>query len=175
MPDDVAELTSQSLALAKNEGVELVTADIVERAQAGREGEEPDSSDACGDTVKLNGIQPAGGKLVFRLSGKVVKEMRLRQGHTLIGRGMLCDVRVASPTVSRQHALICHTPENDTVIDLGSTNGTCVDGYPVTRHELGPGETISVGDCTIEYRCEREMPGDAESDTENRPGRASLN
>ncbi len=45
------------------------------------------------------------------------------------------------------------------LVDLGSTNGTCVDGVQIESHRLAAGETISLGDCRIEYLLDDEQPG----------------
>jgi pSer/pThr/pTyr-binding forkhead associated (FHA) protein len=50
--------------------------------------------------------------------------------------------------VSRQHAVLIPTPEGLLVSDLGSTNGTWVNGEylePGSRHELSPGDQIELG------------------------------
>ena len=178
VPDAVAELTNHSLALAEHEGVELVTAELVERAnerlEAARQAV-PDGSDAAADTVSMNGFKPVAGRLLFHMTGDVVRELAIEKGHTLIGRSLLCDMRVESPIVSRQHALISHKPEGDTLIDLGSTNGTYVDGYRITRHELEPGETITVGDCTIEYIRDEQAPADPDATSVLPRPRVSVN
>ena len=49
----------------------------------------------------------------------------------LIGRGNECDVRLDAEAVSRRHARIYYTPEGWRVEDLGSTNGTWVNDFPV--------------------------------------------
>jgi pSer/pThr/pTyr-binding forkhead associated (FHA) protein len=68
----------------------------------------------------------------------------------------MCDIQVDSSTVSRHHALISYTPDGAILADLRSTNGTFVDGHQVGCHTLVPGETITVGDCKIEYILEDE-------------------
>ena len=50
--------------------------------------------------------------------------------------------------------MIRYTAKGAMLIDLGSTNGTKVDGYAVKEHRLIGGETIAVGDCLIEYLLE---------------------
>jgi pSer/pThr/pTyr-binding forkhead associated (FHA) protein len=85
------------------------------------------------------------------LSGDDVREIALRRGTLLIGRSTLCDIRIDSDIVSRHHALISYRPEGAMIVDLGSTNGTSVDGYRIKEHQLVAGETITVGDCRIEY------------------------
>ena len=138
--------------MADEEGLELVTAELVKRANATLS-QPPDAvnDSSMTDTVTLNGINPALGRLIIQIQGKDIREKSLGQGHVLIGRSKLCDICIDRANVSRHHALISYSGDKATLIDLASTNGTYVDGYRVKYHELAPGETIAVGDCRIEY------------------------
>lgn len=70
---------------------------------------------------------------------------------TVIGRGTDVDLRVDDPGASRRHCQIVlgTTPS---VVDLGSTNGTLVDGYRVESAALLDGATITVGTTTLVFR-----------------------
>jgi predicted component of type VI protein secretion system len=63
---------------------------------------------------------------------------------TLIGRHPECDVLLDSLRVSRRHCII--SAENDAVVvrDLGSMNGTWVNGRRVARSRLRPGDEVSI-------------------------------
>jgi len=71
---------------------------------------------------------------------------------TLLGRGTDCDLRLVDPGVSRHHAEL--RVENDQVVlvDLGSTNGTFVNGQPVRRVTLSDGMRIALGRTTLVFR-----------------------
>jgi Protein of unknown function (DUF3662)/FHA domain len=71
---------------------------------------------------------------------------------TLLGRGTDCDLRLVDPGVSRHHAEL--RVENDQVVlvDLGSTNGTFVNGQPVRRVALADGTHVSLGRTTLVFR-----------------------
>jgi transcriptional regulator with AAA-type ATPase domain len=58
-------------------------------------------------------------------------DLRFGIGVHTLGSGNASDLRVGHPTVSRRHARLTCTEEGITVEDLGSTNGTEVDGKPV--------------------------------------------
>jgi pSer/pThr/pTyr-binding forkhead associated (FHA) protein len=75
---------------------------------------------------------------------------------TLLGRGTDCDLRLVDPGVSRHHAEL--RVENDQVVlvDLGSTNGTFVNGQPVRRVALSDGTHISLGRTTLIFRQDRQ-------------------
>ena len=76
----------------------------------------------------------------------------------IIGRGSECGLRVDDNLASRQHACVRKTerPERDPlyrVEDLGSTNGTFVNGRRVTRpFQLELDDTVRIGDTELRYR-----------------------
>jgi len=63
---------------------------------------------------------------------------------TLVGRGDECDVRLEHKSVSKIHCVIVKTDGLVMVRDLGSTNGTRVNGTRVRRGMLLPNDKISV-------------------------------
>ena len=58
---------------------------------------------------------------------------------TLLGRGTDCDLRLVDPGVSRHHAELRVEDDQVVLVDLGSTNGTFVNGQPVRRVALTDG------------------------------------
>jgi ABC-type multidrug transport system ATPase subunit len=66
-----------------------------------------------------------------------------------IGRGPENDVVLDAPQVSRNHARIVRTDDKVFLEDLGSANGTFIDGAKVDRVALEPGQTISFGSYAI--------------------------
>lgn len=152
VPDAIAALVSQCIEMADDEGANSVTTTIVKKAyEKGRAASEPQEPGTSATTVEVQTIMPPIGRLVVHLTDEDVQEYALRQGHILIGRSELCDIHIDSPIVSRHHALISYLPGGPTIVDLGSTNGTFVEGVEITQHELVPGDTIAVGDCRIAY------------------------
>jgi hypothetical protein len=69
-----------------------------------------------------------------------------------VGRLDTSDVSLADPGVSRQHAEVRREGDEWVVVDLGSTNGTVVNGKTVKRHRLSDGDRIAFGDTVIEFR-----------------------
>jgi pSer/pThr/pTyr-binding forkhead associated (FHA) protein len=66
------------------------------------------------------------------------------RGTVVIGRHPVCDVRLDSRRVSRRHCVIT-TERGDVVIrDLGSTNGTWINGRRVVSGRIRPGDEISI-------------------------------
>lgn len=69
-----------------------------------------------------------------------------------VGRSRDCDLVVPDPNVSRVHAEVRHIGMDYYLVDLGSTNGTEVNGQLVTRHALADGDVMVMG--TTEIRVE---------------------
>ena len=152
VPDAISKLVSGCLDLADDAGLDTVTIELVKKAyEIQREGTSPQVANTDAATANLNGLIPRPGRLIVQISGEYLQENALRQGHILIGRSKLCDIHIDSPAVSRHHALINYSAEGAILVDLGSKNGTYVDGYRINQHSLMAGETVAVGDCRIEY------------------------
>src|SRR5579875_791946 len=71
---------------------------------------------------------------------------------TLLGRGTDCDLRLVDPGVSRHHAELRVEGGNVVLVDLGSTNGTFVNGQPVKHVALADGMQIMLGRTTLIFR-----------------------
>ncbi len=69
-------------------------------------------------------------------------------------------VQIARPGVSRRHAVIEASPKGFTLKDLGSQNGTFLNGEKVAEQPLADGDQIVIGDAKITYRIPW-PPGDA--------------
>jgi hypothetical protein len=77
----------------------------------------------------------------------------------VIGRGSEADLRVSDPGVSRRHVEIRVRPDDDdvvvTVVDLGSTNGTRVNGKRIQHATLDDGAQIEIGSTKMTLRSPR--------------------
>ena len=70
----------------------------------------------------------------------------LPEGRSLIvGRGVGSDLPLYDPTVSRQHAKLTAGPDGVQVQDLGSSNGTFINGSRVEVGTLSPGDSVTFG------------------------------
>ena len=76
----------------------------------------------------------------------------LWEGTTLIGRDPGAQVRLVDSRVSRQHAEITTDDSRCILVDLASTNGTSVNGSPVSEQALGDGDLISIGGVELRFR-----------------------
>lgn len=70
----------------------------------------------------------------------------------IVGRGSESDIKITDPGISRQHAEIRVDDGEYVVTDLGSTNGTIVDGRPVRRASLYDGSRVQFGRTTLTFR-----------------------
>jgi pSer/pThr/pTyr-binding forkhead associated (FHA) protein len=74
-------------------------------------------------------------------------------GHLIgIGRASDNDVIVDDPMVSRHHCQLRLQHGAYSFADLGSRNGSTVNGQPVSQIALGPGDVIRIGDTEIEFQ-----------------------
>lgn len=105
--------------------------------EEGPEGPAAEPSDRA-SLVLLEGERPVG---TFSLSAV-----------TTIGRLPECEVVLSDPAVSRRHARIVRRDDAFVLTDLGSTNGTLVNGERVTERELRDGDRITVGATVLEFR-----------------------
>ena len=67
----------------------------------------------------------------------------------VLGRSRGCDVVLSSEAVSRRHAQLFFRDGNWVIRDLGSTNGTRVNGVRVGRCRLRPGDRVALGDALL--------------------------
>jgi two-component system, NtrC family, response regulator HydG len=74
----------------------------------------------------------------------------------LLGQSPVCSLRLTDPEVSRRHASLAVTATHLQLIELGSTNGTTVNGVNVKEASLHGGEAIRVGRTVI--KVQREAP-----------------
>jgi FHA domain-containing protein len=88
-----------------------------------------------------------GGTLVLPDGGRIA----LTGDTVLIGRATDATVRLADSSVSRRHAEVRPAGDGWVLVDLGSTNGTRINGAPITERRLEDGDSITVGDAPLRY------------------------
>jgi hypothetical protein len=86
------------------------------------------------------------------LVGRTSRTWPLSKESVILGRLDTCDVVIGDSGVSRRHAEIRREGDEWVVVDLGSTNGTEVNGKRLNRHRLTHGDRIIIGETTLEFR-----------------------
>jgi hypothetical protein len=107
-------------------------------------------------------------RLVLSLDGVVLKEVPLTKDRTTIGRRSHNDLVIDNLAISGEHAVLSRSGEDLYLEDLGSTNGTTVNGQPVKRHLLVGGDLIEIGKYRLKFVSEgNELPviGEVDFDT----------
>ncbi len=90
-------------------------------------------------------------RLVLSLDGVVLREVNLTKERTTVGRRSHNDVVIDNLAVSGEHAVIFQSGNDVYLEDLGSTNGTTVNGQPVKKHLLQAGDTVEIGKYRLRY------------------------
>ena len=90
-------------------------------------------------------------KLILTFHGNPVGETELEKEYTTIGRKSDNDIQVDNLAVSGHHARIIRILNDFFLEDLDSTNGTTVNGTPVTKHALNHGDRIDIGKHQLEF------------------------
>ena len=100
--------------------------------------------------VSSSGVSPDGNP-----HGPDQRTYELTTPVTLLGRGTDCDLRLVDPGVSRHHAELRVEDSDVVVVDLGSTNGTFVNGQPIRRAPLSDGSRVTIGRTTLTFRADQ--------------------
>jgi pSer/pThr/pTyr-binding forkhead associated (FHA) protein len=111
-------------------------------------------------TIKLRIVQgrPAGKSMLFP------------RGEYVFGRGTECHIRPNSDWVSRQHCLLRVTAEGAFLRDLGSRNGTLINGTRlVDECQLQHGDQVEIGPLVFEALLEESIHEPAPAEAPARP------
>ena len=119
-----------------------------------------DSSNEQGDVTWAPVLEVAG------------RTHALDRPRTVIGRGHEADITVNDPGISRKHVEIQWDGHRARVQDLGSTNGTQLDGKRVGQANLEPGSVVTIGRTRIVFRVLPQASPD--SSRPGNPGRRDM-
>lgn len=100
--------------------------------------------------------------VAITLNSKVIERRRLDKEETIIGRIQENDIVIDNLAVSRRHAKIYVKDGKAVIKDLGSANGTFVNGLQVDEVELKSGDIILIGKHMLKFY-EEESPSSEES------------
>src|ERR1039458_4570957 len=101
-------------------------------------------------------------KLILSMDGLVLKEIPLSKERTTIGRKPHNDIQIDNLAVSGEHAVIVTILADSFLEDLGSTNGTFVNGKTVKKHFLQNNDVIELGKYKLKYMSDA-LPGAAKA------------
>jgi hypothetical protein len=100
---------------------------------------------------QVGGYPQAPGRGV-RLIANDGRSYPLSIGSTVIGRGDQANLRLPDVGISRRHARLDYDGAQVVLTDLGSTNGSMVNGQRISAVALNPGDMIQIGTTTLTFR-----------------------
>lgn len=103
---------------------------------------------------KNNGSDNVKRRLILSLDGEIIREYRIGANEIHIGRKHGNDIQLNDLALSGRHAVITVQPDYVFIEDLGSTNGTMVNGTHIKKMPLDHGDIIQVGHHQLTYLCE---------------------
>jgi pSer/pThr/pTyr-binding forkhead associated (FHA) protein len=114
-------------------------------------------------------------KLILSMDGLVLKEIPVSKERMTIGRKPHNDIQIDNLAVSGEHAVIVTILNDSFLEDLGSTNGTLVNGQPIKKHFLQHNDIVELGKYKLKYVNEQAhlnkgAPQDFEKTMVLRPG-----
>jgi hypothetical protein len=90
-------------------------------------------------------------KLILSLEGSVIREIPIDKERLTIGRKPTNDIQIENLAVSGEHACIVTILADSFLEDLGSTNGTLVNGNQIKKHILQNSDVIEIGKYKMKY------------------------
>ena len=90
-------------------------------------------------------------KLILSLDGMVIREYPLTKERTTLGRKAHNDIVIDNLAISGEHAMIMTILNDSFLEDLGSTNGTLVNGQPIKKHFLQNNDVVELGKYKLKY------------------------
>lgn len=153
IPDDVYRLCNKCLDIISSTNEKRITTAIVKQAiqSLGLAGLERETEPLDEATNTSTEAEPSGYLIVDDRGEESTQRIPVFDSSIVIGRDQHCDYCITGLGVSRFHSLFSLTPEGLVVVDLGSTNGTLVNGEKVDRSKLGPDDVVEIGHARITY------------------------
>ena len=105
-------------------------------------------------------------KLILSLDGMVIREYPLTKERTTLGRKPHNDIVIDNLAISGEHAMIMTILNDSFLEDLGSTNGTLVNGQPIKKHFLQNNDVVELGKYKLKYVTEATVAQTSPADFE---------
>jgi hypothetical protein len=131
-------------------GMFRVTAEVFTGSDAGGYDAPPAYSPY--DQPQSYGPPPGSGARNVRLVSADGRTYPVAIGSTVIGRGDQANLRLPDVGISRRHARLDFDGGQVVLTDLGSTNGTMVNGQRISAVALNPGDMVQIGTTTLTFR-----------------------
>jgi hypothetical protein len=102
-------------------------------------------------------VQPLDELLMMELhvcnrGGTLLRAFALGESpEVIVGRDERCDIRIGSPSVSREHCTIEADGEDLVLRDLGSTSGTFCNGQRIDKIRLRDGLSVEIGPAVLKF------------------------
>lgn len=96
-------------------------------------------------------------KLILTQGANPGQEVNVNGKMVVFGRSDECDVVLVDPNVSRRHAHAIMLNGMVALVDLGSSNGTLVNGIPISRIFLMDGDQVQMGGTVFQFLEDREL------------------
>ncbi|BAF59967.1 MAG: DUF3662 domain-containing protein [Pelotomaculum sp.] len=106
------------------------------------------------DSFRMEAPAPVHGYLQVKAGPDRGKVFKLGDISMIIGRREGCDIVLNDSSVSRRHARLELHRGRYTITDLGSTNGTMVNGVRINSKALEPGDVITLGTTVFIFKVE---------------------
>ena len=101
--------------------------------------------------VGAEATAPRGCRLIIVNGPDLGMEWAFKTSQIVMGRDEDCELVMSDIAVSRRHAQITLDGERFVLTDLGSGNGTYLNGVRIQSQELSPGDEITVGERTLRF------------------------
>lgn len=108
------------------------------------------TTDGIDHTQIVSTVPTAALRLAVRSGQNAGQHLPLTASRVTIGRSERCSLSLRDTTVSREHAAFVRRGDAWWVIDLGSTNGTRVNGVRAAELPVSPGDRVELGDVVVE-------------------------
>jgi len=95
-------------------------------------------------------------KVILKLKGKVLKQLKIDQNEIIIGRDETSDIQIDNIAVSREHATIIKGPNYYFIEDMHSKNGTFVNGKKINKKFLKVDDEIQIGKHSLQIILEED-------------------
>jgi hypothetical protein len=113
------------------------------------------AEDDSGPAVRLPDAPVGASELATVTVGDIDHDVALNGDEVIVGRLAECQIQLHDANVSRRHAAFIRLEQGWAISDLGSTNGTRVNGAQVERARLADGDVIEIGLTRLVYHAPR--------------------